>query len=212
VSFFEPPPPPELPEEVHERKPWWGAPTNELGVSTGLRVLLVRTDDVAVSVIDAVAFKSGVQLKLVAARRRPSLADPFELHHQFAHRMQAGGDLPPELLRFGVEFSDGRKATSLGSGPAASFSLHSDEGSEPQGPLLLPGGGGGDDARWESEFWLWPLPPPGPLAVVIEWPAEGIELTREEVDSAPIIEAASRSEVLWPELQGDGGSWTSFGV
>jgi hypothetical protein len=99
---------------------------------------------------------------------------------------------PPEL-------PEEARATSLGSGPITSFSLQSDEEPEPQGPLLLPGGGGGDDARWESEFWLWPLPTPGPLAVVIEWPAEGIELTRQEVDSAPIIEAAASSEVLWPE-------------
>jgi hypothetical protein len=36
VSFFEPPePPPDMPEPAFERKPWWGAPTNELGFSTG---------------------------------------------------------------------------------------------------------------------------------------------------------------------------------
>jgi hypothetical protein len=58
----------------------------------------------------------------------------------------------------------------------------------------------------------WQLPPPGPLAVVIEWPAEGIELTRHEVGPTPIIEAAARSELLWPEQQGAGGGWTSFGA
>jgi hypothetical protein len=196
VSFFEPPPPPPEPPEI-ETRAWWQSPRNELGVSTGLRLVLARTDDVAVAVVDAVAFTTGVALRLVSARRQPGHDDPFELQHHFMHRVRPGTDLPPELLRFGVEFSDGRKATSLGSGPWASFSLGGDE--EPEGPLLLPEGGGGSDDRWEQEFWLWPLPAPGPLAFVVEWPAEGIELTRQEVDSAPILEAAGRSEALWRE-------------
>ncbi len=210
MSFFEPPPPPPEPPEI-ETRPWWHSPRNELGVSTGLRLLLARTDDVAVAVIDAVAYTTGVELNLVAARRKASAEDdPFELQHRFMHRLRHGADLPPELLRFGVVFSDGRKATSTGAGPWASFALDSGEEPEPEGPLLSPGGGGGSDDRWESEFWLWPLPPHGPLAFVVEWPAEGIELTRQEVDSAPIIEAAARSEVLWPEQQGGSGGWTSF--
>jgi hypothetical protein len=61
VSFFEPPqPPPDMPEPAFERKPWWSAPTNELGVSTGLRLVLARTEDAVVALIDAVAFTEGV--------------------------------------------------------------------------------------------------------------------------------------------------------
>ena len=156
MGFFEPPPPPPEPElpEI-ETQPWWQSPRNELGVSTGLRLLLARTDTVAVAVVDAVAFTTGVELKLVAARRRRSAADdPFELHHRFMHGLRPGAELPPELLRFGVEFSDGRRATSLGTGPGTVFSLGGGEEPEPEGPLLSPGGGGGSDDRWESEYWL----------------------------------------------------------
>ena len=174
--------------------------------------MLARTDDVAVAVIDAIAYTTGVQLNLVAARRKACAdVDPFELQHRAMHGLRPGAELPPELLRFGVQLSDGRKATSVGSGPGALFTLGGGEEQEPEGPLLSPGSGGGSDDRWESEYWLWPLPPPGPLAFVVEWPAEGIELTRQEVDSAAIIEAASRSEVLWPQQHGDTSSWTSFG-
>ena len=200
MSFFEPPPQPPEPEPSEiETRPWWQAPRNELGVSTGLRVVLARTHDLAVAV-DAVAFTTGVELKLVAARRRPSAADdPLELQYRFMHHLRPSGELPPELLRFGVELSDGRRATSLETGPGTVFPLGGGEEPEPEGPLLSFGGGRGDNDRLESEYWLWPLPPPGPLAFVVEWPAEGIELTRREVDSAPIIEAAARSELLWAE-------------
>jgi hypothetical protein len=198
VSFFEPPPPPEPPDEGFERKPWFGAPRNELGVSTGLRLALARTDEVAVALVDVVAFTTGVSLNLVALRRAP--AEPGSFDHPFGHFWPQGSELPPELLRFGVEFSDGGKATTLGASPATWAA----EG-EPPGPILLPGGGSGSDDYWESSFWLWPLPPPGPLAFVVEWPAEGIDLTRHEVDTEPIIEASRRSETLWPEGPRRGG-------
>ena len=43
------------------------------------------------------------------------------------------------------------------------------------------------------------MPPPGPLAFVVEWPAEKIELTRHELDAALFRDAAANSEVLWPD-------------
>jgi len=192
VSFFEPPPTPE-PPEPHEQKPWFGAPRNELGVSTGLRLVLARTGEVAVAVVDVVAFTTGLSLELVALRRGPS--EPGSFDHPFGHFWQpaAGPELPPKLLRFGVELSDGARATTLGAHPTTLAA----EGAPP-GAILLPGGGSGGEGYWESSFWLWPVPPPGPLAFVVEWPAEGIELTRHEVDAEPIIEASRRSEVLWP--------------
>lgn len=57
---------------------------------------------------------------------------------------------------------------------------------------------GGEDLGWQGDFWLWPLPPPGPLAFVVEWPSENIELTRHKVDVALLLDAAAQSEVLWP--------------
>jgi hypothetical protein len=48
-------------------------------------------------------------------------------------------------------------------------------------------------------FWLWPLPPAGPVAFVVEWPSEGIAETRVEIDATLLREAAARSEVLWED-------------
>jgi hypothetical protein len=47
---------------------------------------------------------------------------------------------------------------------------------------------------------------------VVEWPAEEVDLTAEEVDAALIVEAAADSERLWPEERADDerGSWTLY--
>ena len=69
---------------------------------------------------------------------------------------------------------------------------------EPSGPLLLERGGGGNPADYTSEFWLWPLPPPGPVTFAVEWPAREIELSKQQVDASVFIEASEQSEALWP--------------
>ena len=76
----------------------------------------------------------------------------------------------------------------------------------PQGPVLMPRGGGGGGRRWDVSFWLWPLPKDEPFALVLEWPARGIELTRYEIAVAPIAAAAARCEELWPDGGGDDAS------
>ena len=205
MNFFEPPPPIEPPDiGVPQRQAWWGAPGNELGVAVPLRILLARTSDVAVAVVEADAYSTGIALRLVV-KWREAPVEPRA--HDLLGRMPqgtVGGELPPEVLRFGVQFADGRKATSVG----RSF-LGSED--KPAGPVLAPGGGSGSDREWETSFWLWPLPPAGPLALVIEWPAEGIAETRHEVDAQPFLDAAGASEMLWPEdPDGDGGSWTGY--
>jgi hypothetical protein len=209
MSFFEPPPPPPEPPEPARQPEWLNPPTNVLGVALPWRLILARSESVAVLVDGATAYPTGIALR-VAALSRPTDSlhdDPFDFpfgHPATRYRGHGTGELPPELLRIGVELADGRKATTLDPHP---FGLGED--ADPEGPLLTQGGGGGGGGSWRFDFWLWPLPPPGPLTFACEWPAKGIELTRVEVDASAAIEAAARAEVLWPE-EGDGpGGWTT---
>jgi hypothetical protein len=48
-------------------------------------------------------------------------------------------------------------------------------------------------------YWVWPLPPPGPLTFVVEWPAHGIAESRAELDTQPILDAAARAIQVFPE-------------
>ena len=113
------------------------------------------------------------------------------MHPFIRHGLEGAPDLPPDLLRFGVEFSDGRRATTIG---RVRPSL--DESPE---IVLMQRGGGGSGGNWEFGFWIWPLPPQGLLTFAVEWPAEGVELTTCQIDAAPLLEAAARSEELWED-------------
>ena len=78
--------------------------------------------------------------------------------------------------------------------------------------MLSPGGGSGGPRSYDMSMWVWPLPPPGPVAFVCEWAAESIALTRREIDAEPILDAARRSEAMWPdESPNEGGAWTTYG-
>jgi len=72
--------------------------------------------------------------------------------------------------------------------------------------VLRAGGGAGGAGNWRQSYWLWPLPPAGPLAFVCEWPAAGIPVTRHEIDARVVLDAARRAIVLFEDDAGAGGA------
>ncbi len=190
MSFFEPPPPPPERPPPHRPPSWHGPPENELGSTVPIRLLLARNDELALALLDLVAYSTGFALKLVLRFRPGADFDPRSM------MMQMHGD--PEQLRFGIAYSDGRKATNLGP--------HRPPRDDPPEISLTRGGSGGGGSRgWELGYWAYPLPPPGKLTLALEWPARGVEETRHELDAAPIIEAAAKSEQLWDDDRPIGG-------
>jgi hypothetical protein len=125
------------------------------------------------------AHASGVRMWLLTVSRRRDI--------QRALRPEGQAD-----WRFGVEFSDGRTAESH---------RHSwPYGDVYGGPVLLPGGGWGGGNEFRQEFWLWPLPPEGPVRFHLLWDDAGISERSIEVEAAVFIEAAAREELVWPPL------------
>ena len=59
MSDFFAPPPLREPEPEYLQPEWLGPPENELGVPVALRVVLARTEQVAVALIDVGAFTTG---------------------------------------------------------------------------------------------------------------------------------------------------------
>jgi hypothetical protein len=200
TSFFEPPPPPER-RPPHRPPPWHAPPENELGAAVPIRLLLARTDELALALLDVVAYTTGFSMRLALRFQPGAEIDPRNVMMQ----MHGGG---PEQLRFGIAFVDGRKATNLGMPRPPS-----DE--PPEISLTRGGGGGGGGRGWEFGYWAYPLPPPGQITLVVDWPARDLPESRHELDAAPIIEAAATSEKLWDDDRpiGRGGpSSTTWGI
>lgn len=83
-----------------------------------------------------------------------------------------------------------------------------DPNSGPGSIVIRPKGGGGSDHTWDGNYWVHPLPPPGPLVFVASWPAHGVAEARAELDAAALRRAAAEAVELWPEepdFADDGG-------
>jgi hypothetical protein len=204
VSFFEAPPPPPEPSP-QPRVPWEGPPNNILGVVVSLDLVLARSEKAVVTLGSLTGYPTGFEMEYLVRCRQEELGQLLPDHLHRPGRRSVGEGLPAELFRFGIEFGDGTRATSLR--PTRAFeSLDLDE------PVMVPRGGGGSFERWQGQWWVWPLPPLGPLAFVCEWPAADIGLTRAEIDAAVLHEAASRAVTLWEDAAPSGSSGFGYSV
>ena len=179
MGFFDDLPAP-APAPLRRHHPWEPPEAEFPGIVPISTLVLGRTDQAAVAVTGLSAFSAGIEIFLTA-RIRPSAGEP---HDPMASRRS---------FRFGLQFSDGGKATGSPGGGRR------DRDSEPAGPVLHPIAGGGGPHTFVSRWWLWPLPPAGPLEFVCEWPAFGIAESRTGIDAELILDAARRSVSLWPE-------------
>jgi hypothetical protein len=202
-AFFERPPPVEDPGPPAPSPPWMGPPHGMLPGVAAVELVLASNERAAVYIGRCSVYPTGFELE-VRVLVRPGADDPDPSLNGVYHRPGRGSTYE-EMLRFGVAFSDGRKATNVsgaGRGPG-----------EPTAPVLWGMGGGGGGGVWRQDFWVWPLPPAGPLGFVCEWPAAGIQLNRKEIDAQLLLDAGARARGLFPDepTSHRGSSWTSFG-
>ena len=196
--FGRPEPEDDEPDDIEpDIPPWWGPAQDELGVCVALNSVIARSERGLVTVSHALVYSTGVELHFDALARGLKESDV----HGFFHGMHHHGaveDLPASFLRIGVELADGSRASNLGG------RMHRDFEEEPDGPVFHQhggGGGGGGGGRYRSQpaYWLWPMPPPGPLRVSCEWPALEIPLSTAELDASALNAAASQSRSIWED-------------
>jgi hypothetical protein len=169
--------------------------------SVPAEVILIRTDRVAVAVGSVRAYPNGfeftVHVRARSADEDVGYVDPFE-----RHRRLRGEQAPDDALRLGVLYADGRRTATT-----ARYRLTRDDDTERL--VLQQGGGGGGDRSWDGEFWVYPLPPDGPVTLVASWLEHGVTEARAELDGTAIRAAARHAVPLWPDepdLEG-GRSW-----
>lgn len=211
-DFFQTPPGRRKPRERYRTPAWVAAPRGSLPGIVPIERVLARTDRVAVCVTRLAAYPTGFELDLLAM----ITADEDDFDSMVFHRqaLLEGGavdEIPPEVLRFGMRFADGSRATNT--------SGFRRDHRRPTPPAMHQSGGHGGGGQWRQTYWVWPLPPAGPLTLVCEWPAMNIALTECELDAQPILDGAKRAQVIFsdehlPEPpegeQGGRGSLTGF--
>jgi hypothetical protein len=187
--------PPSAEQQEHWRRRM-SPPEYEFPASVGLTVLLGRTDDAAVGLTNVEAFSTGFRFTLaVRVRRpRPRLAHGG-LHMLISSHVVPGIDVPLEdRLLLGVEYADGRRASTLNH-----MLAHGPGGlTDGEQLVLVQQGGGGAETSVDQSYWVAPLPPEGPVSVILAWPGFGIQESRTTLDGAAIRAAAAQSQRLWP--------------
>jgi hypothetical protein len=174
-------------------------------------LLLARSDQAAVYVDYVDAYPEGFELEIrastsvayheLAREGDGSGPDPFGRHWPMVDERR--DVLPRQLLRVGVQFADGRTATNI-----------SGHDRPVGGPIMDAlrgaGRGGGGESRFHQGYWISPLPPPGPVAVVCEWPVLGIPVARQEIDAQLILDAAEKARAMFGDghhVLKDGRAW-----
>jgi hypothetical protein len=210
--FFEPPPIGPEPAEPDrpEVPPWSLPPELELGAVVAVERIVARSENVVIVLPTIRAFGSGCMFNVEVVSRQGTLSADAWWDLMMSGPInplpsRAGGPLPDKLLRLGVRYASGAKATTVERVRPESASA------EPPGPVLSwhPGGGGGGRRRGGDYMfhyfglWLWPLPPPERIEFAVEWPFGRIGLTLVEIDGAAIVSAAQRSAHYWPDPSDD---------
>ncbi len=192
---------PELDDDVESPQPrWWQAPEDELPILVPAAEVLAATEHVAVALTGVAVHSDGVELRIERRLRRHGLAlqEWNELTGAFMEHMPYGSADPAGRFRVGVVLADGTPVTD-----ASPFFGGGDPMARPEGYVLTrrqQGGGGGAHAYSSGDhLWLWPLPPDGPIEVVMQWPAFGIGETRVTVDVGSVSELSARARPFWTD-------------
>jgi hypothetical protein len=161
-----------------------GPPDRVLGEPVAGHTVVARTDTMVIAAERIVAYPTGFELGITVRTKQGPAYGSFD--DQRLRAWSGSAAFPGESVRVSVVFADGRR------GMLDNFV------SSPVGAVkLVPIEGHGTQTRFDQRFWVEPLPPPGPLGVVVEWERRGLAETRADLDAGAILEAAAKTETLW---------------
>ncbi|HSI92982.1 MAG TPA: hypothetical protein VK925_05745 [Jiangellaceae bacterium] len=177
---------------------WLAPPPSVLGQVVAGQLLLARSDRAAVVLTSVLAYPSGFEFHISAILREPA-STRAEMAQGRAEAFSAGAAVPrprtfvetaggPELT---LTFADGTTLSNGRPGPLPEHDV-------PGGPVLVPVEATTDDRRRDARFWVWSLPPEGPVTIECAWPAQEITYGRVEISGALIRQAAAGAVELWP--------------
>ena len=175
--------------------PWAGPPESEIGVGVPVSQVIHSSQDLVVALTDLTAYSNGFAFR-IAVRSRTSMDARF---------FGFGPHRTTDVITLEVRLADGRAGRGGTGAPGdevMEYYHQASEGGEPAvpaGPIVGTSGGGGGGKRWDFQWWVWPLPPDGPVTVTLGWHAKQITAA-VEIDGTAIRQAGNSSKDVW-----DGG-------
>jgi hypothetical protein len=174
---------------------WWRVPEDELGVALPDRVVVASSHQFAVIVGEITAYTRGFQ---VTAGVRVSRRLSMEEREWFVPDI-AGSS----LLRFAIRYADGSETggerPAIGGGLSNVGVLEAALLEQPTGVHLIPVAASTTAYAGDSIYWVFPLPPPGPVTVTCEWVSAGVPPASIQLDGTAIRESGLRSAPLWDD-------------
>lgn len=163
---------------------WAGRPPGVLGAFVPASPRSVSTSDAVVIIDGLMAYPEGFEFTLSAWAPDDTASLPPFPHW---YRDRATAEWPPGVLRVGVAFADGRRASNL--------TVDIDEAVRSGGVVLRRVD---ESSRLSKvQYWVGPLLPPGAVTLFVGWPAHGMVETAIELDGDAIRDAAARADVVW---------------
>lgn len=188
------------PEQLEQLRRLTGPPDNELPTSVAVNAILATPPDLVVALLSATVYSNGLLLNLTLRMRGATEGRAPWLHPgpSAAAGAWMGSQRPdsPDRWLIGVEYSDGRTASTLSSAQRPGVTPQVIDENRPR---LLARGGGGGNRVYDSSLWLAPLPPPGPLTVIFTWPAQDVMETATTLDTEAWGPAALHVTQLWAQ-------------
>lgn len=171
---------------------WFAPPLGEVPGLSLQRAVVFRTSEAMLIVHRFAGFSTGVAFDVdVYVRRGGFIGIPLTVH---APRYRDGDQFTDDLIRFGVRLSNGSAWSNLDR-PPEDFMPTPEH--VPLPPVVSSSGGSGGGHRISAQYWLWPLPPDGPLTFLAEWPAYAVPESSATIDANELRAAAGRSEPVW---------------
>ncbi|WP_181819301.1 hypothetical protein [Curtobacterium sp. AG1037] len=176
------------------RDPRHGPSEDELPGVLGYGLRWGSSANAMVVVEAARVFSDGVMFQVGRQLRRGDLS--VRAFQQLVHEdhFYASDEDRRARLRYGAVLADGQHVTD-------GYPFGRD--SEGTGAVLMRhgggGGGGASSYRYTDELWLHPLPPTGPLELVVQWPSLGLPEQRVALPAADMLQAAEQVTALWPD-------------
>ncbi|WP_194910919.1 hypothetical protein [Catenulispora rubra] len=196
-TFPEPAPPPERPPAPP--RPKWMMPDAALPAEMAENAIIVREEGLAIAIGGLSVYPNGFDFSLhIRSRSDGDQIDPYGHRRRrdyLRNTVRPDPGDPEQNLRVGVQFADGRRAASNQS----LRPLTPDQDVDPDEVVLLGGHGGGGGRAYDLTYWIHPLPPEGPVTIVISWLAQGITEVRHDFDGAAILAAAEKAVQLWDD-------------